>query len=183
MGFWNLKNYCQHAYIINKQNQFLKPSLQTKHKELNKLSKNNNSSGFYILLPLANKTNGLNFTYNKKEKLKSKKLIDQLFTEGQSVSAYPLRLVYLSTSFDDAVIAKTGVSVSKRNFKTAVDRNRIKRLLRESYRLNKAVYFNNITTQYAFMILYIGKDLPTLTLVETKMKLLFEKFSNTTSKT
>lgn len=118
----------------------------------------------------------LKLTYPKKEKLKSKKLIDQLFAEGQSVSAFPLRLVYLQTTFDDKVIAKTGVSVSKRNFKTAVDRNRIKRLLREAYRLNKAHYFNNITTQYAFMILYIGKEKPTFIQVETKMKQVFKKF-------
>ena len=118
----------------------------------------------------------LKLTYPKKEKLKSKKLIDQLFAEGQSVSAFPLRLVYLQTTFDDKVIAKTGVSVSKRNFKTAVDRNRIKRLLREAYRLNKAHYFNNITTQYAFMILYIGREKPTFTHVEIKMKHLFKKF-------
>lgn len=123
----------------------------------------------------------MKFTYNKKEKLKSKKLIDLLFTKGQSVSAFPLRLVYMPSVFEDKVIAKTGVSVSKRNFKTAVDRNRIKRLLRESYRLNKATYFNNITTQYAFMILYIGTNKPTFTEVETQMNLLFEKFLNKVS--
>ncbi|WP_298550457.1 ribonuclease P protein component [uncultured Algibacter sp.] len=121
-------------------------------------------------------------TYPKKEKLKSKKLIDQLFTEGQSVSAFPLRLVYLSTPFEDNVIAKTGVSVSKKNFKTAVDRNHIKRLLREVYRLNKAEFFNNLTTQHAFMILYIGKEKPTFAQVETKMKALFGKFSAKVSK-
>ncbi|SFC96673.1 ribonuclease P protein component [Algibacter pectinivorans] len=120
----------------------------------------------------------MNYTYGNKEKLKSKKLIDQLFTEGKSVSAYPLRLVYLGTTFNEDLIAKTGVSVSKRNFKTAVDRNRIKRLLREAYRLNKSIFFNNLTTQHAFMILYIGKDKPTLDVVETKMKILFEKFSS-----
>ena len=117
-------------------------------------------------------------TYPKKEKLKSKKLIDQLFTEGQSVSAFPIRLVYLSAAFDDNVMAKTGVSVSKRNFKTAVVRNRIKRLLREAYRLNKANFFNNLTTQHAFMILYIGKEKPTFVEVETRMKMVFEKFSS-----
>ncbi|WP_372936907.1 ribonuclease P protein component [Seonamhaeicola sp.] len=120
----------------------------------------------------------MNFTYGKKEKLKSKKLIDQMFTEGQSVSAFPLRLVYLETTFEENIVAKTGVSVSKRHFKTAVDRNRIKRLLRESYRLNKATYFNNITTQYAFMILYIGKKKPTFLQVETSMNKVFEKFLN-----
>ena len=120
----------------------------------------------------------MSFTYPKKEKLKSKKLIDTLFTEGQWVSVYPLRLAYISTTFEDNIIAKTGVSVSKRNFKKAPDRNRIKRLLRESYRLNKADYFNNLTSQHAFMVLYIGKEKPTFLEVESKMKLLFEKFSN-----
>ena len=120
----------------------------------------------------------LNFSYGKKEKLKSKKLIEQLFTEGQSVSAFPLRMVYLETTFNDAVTAKTGVSVGKRHFKTAVDRNRIKRLMREAYRLNKARYFNNITTQYAFMILYIGKEKPTHAQVEKSMNKLFGKFLN-----
>jgi len=127
---------------------------------------------------LASKTKALGFTYNKKEKLKSKKLIDQLFNEGQSVSAFPLRLVYLKTSFDEDIIAKTGISVSKRHFKTAVDRNRIKRLLREAYRLNKAQYFNKLTTPYAFMILYIGKEKPKFKQVETQMNRLFSKFLN-----
>lgn len=121
-------------------------------------------------------------TFPKKEKLKSKKLIEQLFTEGKSVSAFPLRLIYLPTTFNDGIIFKTGISVSKRNFKKAVDRNYIKRLLREVYRVNKTTYFNNISTQYAFMILYIGKEKPTFTQVETQMKRVFEKFSLTISK-
>lgn len=120
----------------------------------------------------------MNFSFGKKEKLKSKKLIDQLFKEGQSVSAYPLRMVFLETSFEEDLIAKTGVSVSKRYFKNAVDRNRIKRLIREAYRLNKPHFFNKITTQYALMILYIGKEKPSFKQVETKMKVLFDKFSN-----
>ncbi len=123
----------------------------------------------------------MSLTYSKKEKLKSKKCIEQLFSEGQSVSAYPLRLVFLKTEFNENIVAKTGVSVSKRCFKSAVDRNRIKRLLREVYRLNKVVYFNKIETQYAFMILYLGKDKPTFTQIESKMKLLFEKFSKKAS--
>lgn len=121
------------------------------------------------------------FTYNKKEKLKSKKLIEQLFAEGQSVSAYPLKLIYLPVDFDDSVLLKTGVTVSKRKFKSAVDRNRIKRLMREAYRLNKAVIFNNITTQYALMILYIGNDGITFEVLDTKMKVLLNKFLNASS--
>ncbi|RIA11102.1 ribonuclease P protein component [Flavobacteriaceae bacterium MAR_2010_72] len=118
----------------------------------------------------------MKFTFGKKDKLKSQKLIERLFLEGKSVSAYPLRLVYLQTNFDDGSTLKTGVSVSKRNFKSAVHRNRIKRLLRESYRLNKRLYFNNITTSYALMILYIGKDKPDYDTVNTKMKTVLSSF-------
>ena len=125
----------------------------------------------------------MKFSFNKKEKLKSKKLIEQLFANGQSVSVFPLRLVFMPTTFNDGVMAKAGVSVSKRQFKTAVDRNRIKRLMREVYRLNKANYFNNISTSYAFMILYIGKDKPTLTQIETRMNHLFDKFLKKVSET
>ncbi|WP_242092502.1 ribonuclease P protein component [Aestuariivivens sediminicola] len=117
-------------------------------------------------------------TFPKKERLKSKKLIEALFSEGQSVSAYPLRLVYLETTLKTDVHAQTGVSVSKKHFKRAVDRNRIKRLMREAYRLKKGAFFNNITTQYALMILYIGKKMPTYTEVESKMNQLLAKFLN-----
>ena len=123
----------------------------------------------------------MSFSYPKKEKLKSQKLIEQLFSEGKSVSAFPLRMVYLKTEFEDDVQFKTGVSTSKRNFQNAVDRNRIKRLLREAYRLNKAVYFNNISGSYALMILYIGKDGTDFDSVETKMKQLLDAFSKKVS--
>lgn len=121
-------------------------------------------------------------TYSKKEKLKSKKLIDQLFSEGQSVLVYPLRLVYCETTFVDDVLMKTGVSVSKKHFKKAVERNKIKRLLREAYRLNKTAYFNNIPTQYALMILYIGKNVPKYIEVEQSLNKLFQKFIDKESK-
>ncbi len=123
----------------------------------------------------------MDYTFKKLEKLKSKKKIEQLFLEGSSVTAFPLRLMYLQTSFKDGANIKISVSVSKRNFKKAVDRNRIKRLMREAYRLNKNSYFNNITTQYALMILYIGTDKPKFKTLETKMKLLFEQFLNKVS--
>lgn len=117
----------------------------------------------------------MSFTYSKKEKLKSKKLIEQLFNDGKSLSAFPLRLIYLQTSFEDKIFFKTGVSVSKRTHKKAVDRNRIKRLLREAYRLNKPK-INNSETQFAFMILYLGKEIPLFDDINNKTKLLFKKF-------
>ncbi len=125
----------------------------------------------------------MNQTYNKHEKLKSKKLIDKLFTEGQSVSAYPFRMVYIKTTSEDAdTPIKIGVSVSKKYFKKAVDRIRIKRLMREAYRLNKSTYFNNLSTPYALMILYIGSSKPSYNQVEQSMNKLFKKFTTTISK-
>jgi len=121
-------------------------------------------------------------SFTNKEKLKSKKLIERLFLEGNSVSVFPLRLIYLETKFDDGSEIKTGVSVSKKKFKKAVDRNRIKRLLREAYRLEKHTYFNNITTHYAFMILYIGDEKPSFEKVTSKMKQLFGLFLDKVSK-
>ena len=123
----------------------------------------------------------MRFSFRKKEKLKSKKIIDALFSEGKSISEYPLRLVYLQSNFDKSIQTKTGVSVSKRHFKYAVDRNRIKRLMRESYRLNRHRYFNNISTQYALMILYIGNEKPDAILMNTAMNRLFLKFSKNIS--
>lgn len=119
-------------------------------------------------------------TFNKKDRLKSKKLIDQLFAEGHSVSHYPLLLVYMPYQFTDGVFIKTGVSVGKRHFKSAVDRNRIKRLMREAYRLHKNAYFNNSATHYALMILYIGNTKPTFNTVEAAMTNLLKKFSSKT---
>jgi ribonuclease P protein component len=123
----------------------------------------------------------MKFTFNKKEKLKGEKLIAQLFAEGQSVAAYPLRLVYLKTTFEDTVKVKAGISVSKRNFKNAVNRNRIKRLMREAYRLQKSAYFNNFSSSYALMILYIGKDGTDFETISLKMNQLFDKFQQKTT--
>ena len=118
----------------------------------------------------------MSFKYSKKDKLKSQKVIETLFSEGESITVFPLRLVYLKTDFEDESTLKTGVSVSKRNFKNAVDRNRIKRLLRETFRLNKSAYFNNICDSYALMILYISKSGKDFESVDKKMKQLLEAF-------
>lgn len=123
----------------------------------------------------------MNITFSKIDRLKSKQLIEQLFAEGKSVSQFPLKLIYLNTEFKDKSQLKTGVSVPKRLFKNAVDRNHIKRLLREAFRLNKVEYFNNSSTSYAFMILYLSKDETSFEVVNEKMKLLLQKFKNKTS--
>lgn len=93
------------------------------------------------------------FTYPKKEKLKSRKIIKHIFEQGKSIKTYPLLIRYVESNLE---YQQVGVSVSKRNFKNAVDRNRIKRQLREAYRLHKS-QLSNKGKNYSIMILYIGK--------------------------
>ena len=99
----------------------------------------------------------------------------KLFSGGKSISRYPLKLFYMPVEEGQEVPIKVGVSVPKRNFKKAVDRNRIKRLMRESYRLNKHLIFNNIEGNFAFLILYLGKELPRYTEVEESLADIFRK--------
>lgn len=96
-------------------------------------------------------------SYSKKEKLKSKILITQLFTEGKSIKKYPLKLVYLPLSGPRIGTHQAGVSVPKRNFKRAVDRIHIKRLMREAFRKNKYLVVDQHPS-FAFMFLYIGRE-------------------------
>lgn len=118
----------------------------------------------------------MSFTYPISEKLKSRKTIEVLFTAGKSVSVYPLRLVFVPVDYLENTTLQMGVSVSKRYFKKAVDRNYFKRLLRESYRLNKSILHENLEQKYAMMLLYQSKEKLSYQEVEAKTKVLFEKF-------
>jgi ribonuclease P protein component len=118
----------------------------------------------------------MNFNYPKEEKLKSKIKIGLLFSEGKSVSKFPLRIVYYSGAVGEDRRTQIGVSVSKRNFKKAVDRNYFKRVLRETYRLNKHLLLDNLEQPYSFMLFYQTKDRLTFEEINTKTIQLFEKF-------
>ena len=104
------------------------------------------------------------YTLGKTEKLKSRKLIEQVFKQGKSFSNFPFRVVYVFT--EDEKMAhgvQAGFSVSTKFFKNATDRNRIKRLMREGYRLQKnnlqdAVKKNN--KRLAVFFIYTGNELP-----------------------
>jgi ribonuclease P protein component len=118
----------------------------------------------------------MNFTYNKHEKLKSRKLIKQLFEDGKAISIYPLRLIYLKVEHESDFLLQTGVSVSKRNFKLAVDRNRIKRMMREVYRLNKNMLYKSLDDKYIFMFIYLGRTETDYNKLNDKMKKLMQTF-------
>ena len=124
----------------------------------------------------------MNYTYPKTEKLKSKTTIDLLFSEGKSVSKYPLRLVYVPVDLEKDEPIKMGVSVSKKYFKKAVDRNYFKRVLRETYRLNKYLLIENSEKKYGFMFFYQTKDRLSYQEINEKTMLLFQKFSQSLEK-
>lgn len=101
------------------------------------------------------KTNG----YPRQEKLKNKNDILLLFEQGKRFSYKEISI--LSLKKEDLDCAKTSVSVSKRLFKKAVERNRIKRLLRESYRLNKELFLETFGKNSLNMIFYRSSLMPT----------------------
>ncbi|WJS95708.1 ribonuclease P protein component [Flavobacterium johnsoniae] len=125
----------------------------------------------------------MNFNYPKNERLKSKTTIGLLFSDGKSVSKYPLRLVYRQAEENSEERTKIGVSVSKKYFKKAVDRNYFKRVLRETYRLNKHLLLDNLDQNYSIMLFYQTKERLTYQEINTKMIQLFEKFSLQINKT
>lgn len=116
----------------------------------------------------------MRFTFGKAEKLKSRKQIEQLFVEGASLKEYPLRIRFLKIS-DVGIPPKIAFSVPKRNFKRAVDRIRIKRLLRESYRMNKHLFSDGLKGEYIIMFLYTDRIEWKLVDLEKKMILLMKK--------
>ncbi len=109
------------------------------------------------------------FSFNKLEKLKSKKDIDFLFEHGATVFSYPYKFYYSIKPNDDdnAICIKAGVAVSAKKFKQAVARNTIKRYLRELYRLHKPELYSALPKNKGMhiFITYIGNDMPTMQLL------------------
>lgn len=115
----------------------------------------------------------MNFFFPKSEKLKSQKTIELLFAEGKSISKYPIKVFFLPIENNELIQA--GFTVPKRNFKSAVDRNRIKRQMREAYRLQKHLLKNETGLKFALFFLYIGKEKLPCSKIETAMKSLIKK--------
>lgn len=145
------------------------------------------------------------FTLGKKERIKSRKLIEQLFNEGKSFFLFPFKVFFIiqpislsrlivnnsrlqaadsglpgsgsRSSAPDSPL-RFGMGVGTRNFKRAPDRNRIKRLTREAYRLQKSELQEKIISnqmQVSLFFIYTGKELPDHLLVKEKTKLILDK--------
>ena len=131
-------------------------------------------------------------TFRKAERLCSKKHIEALFAgDNRSFTAYPLRAVYTDAQIIQGIVSNGQwsmvngkcinllISVSKRHFKHAVDRNRAKRLIREAYRLNKGLLLNNLPegTQLDLAFIWMSDELCDYAIVETKMKTLLQRIT------
>lgn len=117
------------------------------------------------------------FTLGKQERLKSRKIIELLFSEGKKFMLSPLRVFYLFDEMKNSPL-QFGVGVSTKNFKKAVDRNRIKRIIREACRLQKLPLQEKIKEKnlrlYLFFI-YTAKELTDYKFIYDKMGLVLQK--------
>jgi ribonuclease P protein component len=126
-----------------------------------------------------------NNKYAKIEKLKSKKAIDLLFRKGKSINASPLRLVYLPKLTHEGFPISMGITVSKKNIKLAVNRNLIKRRVREAYRLNNnelKFYMEAIGVEINIMFIYTSKQILSYKEIETKIKVILTRLIEVSEK-
>lgn len=122
------------------------------------------------------------YTFRKEERLCSRKHLDLLFKNGSSFLLYPFRISYLFIDAPSDVQAQVVINVPKRRYKRAVDRNLLKRRIREAYRLNKQdkLYLPLPTDRglLLFSIQFVGKNKYEFAFIEKKLKATFKRFQN-----
>jgi ribonuclease P protein component len=117
-------------------------------------------------------------TLAKEERLTRKKLIDELFAKGRSIKTPALLVIWHPAVLPVELPAQVLFTVSKRNFKRAHDRNRIKRLMREAYRVQKHKMLESLSSkggQYALLFIFTGRQLPDCAYVHGRMQELLKR--------
>ena len=121
----------------------------------------------------------MRFTLGRNQRLKSRKQIEQLFRKGKSMHVFPFRVHYaLQPLTEGREPLQAGFGAARRNFRRAVDRNRIKRLIREAYRLRKEplhLLLQERQMALTLFFIYTGKELPDHKLVSGKIAVALEK--------
>lgn len=115
------------------------------------------------------------YTLNKDQRLKSRKQIEALFASGQSFSVFPFRVIYKHNEPDDEHPLKFGVSVPSRHFKKAVDRNLMKRRIREAWRLQRQPLDGK--PLHVFFV-FTAKELADYNLIAEKMRICIQKLTD-----
>ena len=122
------------------------------------------------------------YTFRKEERLCSRKHLDLLFKNGSSFLLYPFRISYLFVNAPAEVQAQVVINVPKKRYKRAVDRNLLKRRIREAYRLHKqeSLYLNLPESNglLLFSIQFVGKDKYEFSFIEKKLIATFKRFHN-----
>jgi ribonuclease P protein component len=118
--------------------------------------------------------------YSKNEKLKSKKDIEYLFKKGKSINAFPIRVIHVKKNEPKSIPINAGVTVSKKNIKLAVNRNLLKRRIREAYRINNSELKKHLTSnnlEIDLMFIYSSKEILSFQKIEEKIKILLTRLS------
>jgi ribonuclease P protein component len=113
------------------------------------------------------------FSFHKEERLKKEKHIQELFGKGSSFYLFPFKVLLIEHPDSAYPFHQVLFSVSKRNFKRAVDRNLIRRHMREAYRLQKGIL--PAQPRLILCLIYTHKDLPIPTEIHKKLKLILER--------
>jgi len=122
-------------------------------------------------------------TFKKEERLHSKKLIQQLFADGNGFFVYPFKVIYKEVPEQEVISTSVLISVSKKKFKSAVKRNRIKRLFRETYRKNKYILIDSEeedkkVTPLLIAFIYVADTIMDYHEIEKKIILILQRLKN-----